>query len=265
MINVFKKIRIAYLICHIFICVSFITSITIHLFIDDFAALYTQLILFPIVIFAETIGFEIIANRKHAKLCAIHNEECDPVKFLNEYFPLLKRAKEKSTRSLLMLNLASGYINIGDLAQAKSVLGDININHLNKMTRIQYHNLWTTIFMNEEKTGDAQYSLNFTKDLLAKTKLNPLYKDLFEKSIRSDEAELNILRGNFDGAEEVFLENFYTSKEKLRKVIAKYILANLYIKQNNTEKAVEAMKYVAENGNTLYMAQKAKEYLNSLR
>lgn len=49
-----------------------------------------------------------------------------------------------------------------------------------------------------------------------------------------------------------------------QKVSAKNILANLYIKQNMRDKAIEAMKYVAENGNTLAMAQNARQYLKSI-
>lgn len=263
MVYLFKKLKVIYLICHSFVSIALI-SVTIY-FVSSENTFNNPLpvILLLLAMIIEVFGFEFIANSKHTKLCAILNNDCEPLQFLYEYFPLIDRAKSNLTKYFLMINLASGYINIGDFEQAQSVLGDINVNDLNKPYRIHYHNVWTTLFINQGKISDAEYSLNFTKELLAKHKINKAYLMQHQNSVKLLEAELNILKNNLNGVENTLLEYFYTSKLPLHKVNAKYALAQLYIKQNNTEKAVDAMKYTAENGNTLYIAQQARDFLAS--
>ncbi len=264
MIRLFKKLKIAYIISLSILIAIDLAGIVFVAFHPD-----APTTLLPIVAvslyFLVVITFQVIAYKRHDKLIFILSKECDPIKFLNVYYPLLENTSKMDykTKSIVQLNLASAYINAGDLAQARFVLGDININYLTKYHRVVYHSLWTTLFSAENNIKDAEYSLSFSKNLLARKKMNKILKKPYEAFIKMDEAVLNIMCDRLDGVEDTLLELYYTAEYQLMKVGAKYQLAKLYTKQNNAEKAVEAMKYVAENGNTLYIAQKARDYLQS--
>ena len=55
-----------------------------------------------------------------------------------------------------------------------------------------------------------------------------------------------------------------TSESMNETVSARYALAKLYIKQNRTDEAIKEMRFVAENGNTLAIAQKARAFLQTV-
>lgn len=208
--------------------------------------------------------FTLIAQKRLKRITAIMTEECDPYKFIEQILPLAQRKNRQYAKTLLLTNLAAGYINAGDMVQAKTVLSDIaKIGTNNPVLRANICNLWTVVFLNENNISNIPTAL---ADLLKYS--NQIKQKNLKYTVlccyNSLTALYNLLSGKTDGAEQIFKLQFENSTHLLDKNISHYNLALLYIKQNRIEEAKQALQYVTENGNKLYIATKAKEKLTQL-
>ncbi len=258
MVYLFKKLKIAYIVTISVILILFIINYSYILIQNQ---LNYQFIIFIYILAAwiSMFVFSLVANIKHNQLCMILNKDCDPVKFINAYFPLTQKYAPYKVKALTLLNLTSGYINSGDFIQAKNVLNSIDVQRINFAETVQYYNLWTVIFIDEGRIKDAENSLNYTSQYIRNKKLNKRLSHFLLEQYNTNAARINIANNHFIGAEET-LNNLFNSAEcQLNKVRLKYYLAMLYNKQNRNNEAVSALQYVAENGGTLYIALKARE------
>lgn len=210
------------------------------------------------------ILFTLIAQKRLKRITSIMTEECDPYKFIEQILPLAQQKNRQYAKTLLLTNLAAGYINAGDMIQAKTVLSDIaKIGTNNPILRANVCNLWTVVFLNENNISNIPPAL---ADLL-KYSNQIKQKNLKYTVLRcynSLTALYNLLSGKTDGAEQVFKLQLENSTHLLDKNISHYNLAMLYIKQNRIDEAKQALQFVITNGNKLYIATKAKEKLTQL-
>ena len=208
--------------------------------------------------------FALIAQKRLKRITAIMTEECDPYKFIEQILPLAQRKNRQYAKTLLLTNLAAGYINADDMVQAKTVLSDIaKIGTNNPILRANICNLWVVIFLNENNISNIPSALadllkysNQIKQKNLKYTVLCLYNSLT--------ALYNLLLGKTNGAEQVFKLQLENSTHLLDKNISHYNLALLYIKQNRIEEAKQALQYVDENGNKLYIATIARKKLAEL-
>ena len=199
--------------------------------------------------------------QKHNKIIQILQDECNPVKYLNVYYPLTQKRVGKNLKSLLLLNLASGYIAVGDFAQAKNVLASIDLKKSNPMSNIMFNLHFTALNINEGNIEQARRTLDYVSNLISTTKIPQTQIHSINEARNIYAARIRIENGYFDEVEQTLLGMIANADCMNQKVCAKYTLAILYIKQNRIDEAVKEMHFVAENGNTLFIAQKAREIL----
>ena len=265
MFYLFKNLKIAYYaiswsILAVFLIIEFWLIFATN---TNYFVFLLFIIISWIVTFLNQIVFNIFAAKKYNQIVSILNDECDPIKYLNTYYPLAQQNINAKFKPLVLLNLASGYISVGDYAQAKNVLVSIDLSQAKPFERIFFHCHWTSIFLNEHNFAEAEKALNFISQLVNSSKLKPEQIADVNRIRNLYAARINIEKGCFDGAEQTLNELLRTAEFNYSRISTKYTLAKLYIRQNRIDKAVEAMKYVAENGNTLNIAQKARYYLKS--
>lgn len=217
-----------------------------------------------IITFSVSFALNILASKKHNDVIMILQQECDPIKYLNEYYSLTQRPVSNEIKPMIVLNLVAGYIACGDYAQAKSSLLSIDITKVKPEEKRLYYCHWAKLSICEENFEEAEKNLNIAIQFAETEKINPKHLIAFETSKSICKATINIEKGNFDGVEKTLEDIFNKSVLMYHKVSVKYALGKLYIKQNIKDKSVEAMKYVAENGNTLDVAQSARRYLKSI-
>ena len=258
----FTKLRVIYSLTIFVLCLAIIS-------IPDFIDLSptSSILLFItylIEIYLVTFIFNFLASKKHNKIIQILQDECDPVKYLNVYYPLTQKRVGKKLKSLLLLNLASGYISVGDYAQAKNVLASIDLKNSKPMNNIMFHLHLTSLNINEGNIAQAGKALDYVSNLISTTKIPQTQIDLLNKTRNLYTARIRIENGYFEDVEQILLGLVASADCMYQKISVKYTLANFYIKQNRLNEAIREMTFVAENGNTLFIAQKAREFLQTV-
>ena len=258
----FTKLRVIYSLTIFVLCLAIIS---IPDFIDLSPTAYFVLIItYLMEIFLISFIFNVLASKKHNKIVQLLNTECDPVKYLNAYYPLTQKNVGKKIKNFVLLNLSAGYISVGDFTQAKNVLASIDLKKANPMNNIMFHLHLTSLNINEGNIAQAGKALDYVSNLISTTKIPQTQIDLLNKTRNLYTARIRIENGYFDEVEQTLLGIIATSESMNETVSARYALAKLYIKQNRTDEAIKEMRFVAENGNTLAIAQKARAFLQTV-
>ncbi len=255
----FTKLRVIYTLIIFVLC---LVVISIFDFIDiNPTASILLFITYLIELYLTTFIFNLLAGKKHNKIIQILQNECDPIKYLNIYYPLTQKKVSKNLKTFLLLNLSAGYISVGDYAQAKNVLSSIDLKKSKPMNNIMFHLHLTSLNINEGNIEQAEKAIDYASNLISTTKISSAQIETLNRIRNLYVARIKTENGYFDGVEQTLLGLIATSESMNETVSAKYALAKLYIKQNRTDEAIKEMSFVAENGNTLFIAQKAREFL----
>jgi len=228
-----------------------------------------------IVFFFAWGGFVIIlghvvANKLNNKIISKLSEDCDPQAFINRYQKILGERKIPELRQYMLLNLCSAYGYLGEEAEVQKILNELSgqryftqtgLGAQNKvafMLQIASHNMF------DKNVENAERAIENAKEVLENPKLHESVRARCYEGITAYKFEINMLRGEYGGAEDYFTIAFDRAKTKLERVGAKYRLGTIYIHFGESEKAEEAFRYVVENGNKTYYVAKAKEQLAKL-
>ena len=258
----FTKLRVIYTLIIFILC---LVVISIFDFIDlSPTSSILLFITYLIELYLTTFIFNLLAGKKHNKIIQILQNECDPIKYLNTYYPLTQKKVSKNLKTFLLLNLSAGYISVGDYAQAKNVLSSIDLKKSKPMNNIMFHLHLTSLNINEGNIAQAGKALDYVSNLISTTKIPQTQIDLLNKTRNLYAARIRIENGYFADVEQILLGLVASADCMYQKVSVKYTLANLYIKQNRTDEAIKEMRFVAENGNTLAIAQKARAFLQTV-
>lgn len=266
MINLFKDLKIKYTILTVALALLLLGfvfwstySVNINLLVYP-----VFLILYFSSYFLSMIIFEIIAEKRLLSILEILNEECEPYKYISQILPLTQQTMPNNTRVTVLIYLACGYINAGDIVQAKAVLADIpKFRTNNKINLANICNLWASIYLEEYDLKNAQLALADLLKYSNKIKSKEM-KYRFTEFYNRHTAKLNMLMNNFSGVEGIYKSQLEGCKTTLEKNILYYNFALLCIKQNRITEAKQALQFVAANGNRLHLAAEAKEKLAQL-
>jgi len=243
-------------------------------FCGTLIGLHLSLRMLHIVVFiaiwsaANLVVFSVIASRKTHKIAALH-EDCDIENFLAICGQLYKRRTSKQSKTLASLNLSSAYLMIGDNSAAGRLLHDIGARgfsgHLTVAAyEFVYHN---NCFMYYYITGDipqAARVLGYMEYMLQNGKLPKVSANTFQDFCLRARYALNIENGNYDGAEQFFVEAFEKNKGAMSKVNSKYTLGKIYLHQGRLAEAERAFEYAVEFGGSSIYRARATERLEAL-
>ncbi|MCH5297320.1 MAG: hypothetical protein J1E85_06605 [Ruminococcus sp.] len=264
MFYLFKDLKIKYITIAIILLITLLT-LTSYSFVNS-TVIITSLspMCYPCAILLITIVLNRITLKRLNRITEIMNEECDPYKYIEQILPLTQQKLNNNTKVLILIYLACGYINAGDIKQAKMVLADIaKIGTYNKILLANISNLWITLYIKENDLKNAQLALADLWNFLSLQKSNKINYQ-FTRIYNRQAAVFNMQSNKLEGVEEVFNTQLKSIESSIEKNSLYYNLALLYIKQNRIEEAMQALQFVIANGNKLHLVTLAKEKLAQL-
>jgi len=203
-------------------------------------------------------------------------DECDPVRFVEKAkgevnsllaeFATKKNSimKKSNVLRLAKNNLATGHYANGDFDKALEVLDTITLKEKNSNDFIFntiVHSNYCVMNLQKNNIGAALKHYEAIKEYITDSKDNANKKWL-EFAIEDLDAAFNLTHGRYEKALEFYKNHsLLTGDTKYGRVYANFNLAKTYEGVNNAEKMAEHYKYVAENGNLLYIAKIAREKL----
>ena len=220
----------------------------------------------------------------------ILNYQCDPKKYIEKNSELLENRilRNRIEYYFLLLNIAVGYFSLGNNEKAiftahkipeKKIKENFYFNvaynynlgifysskenwQMGKIFLGNLKDIYTTL-KNSPKNKNGDFILSYTDN-------NKKYEFIPEIKLREIEImieEIEVLLGKENNKFQEAIE-FYEKKFKIQnttygKCFSKYYLAFAYEELNNFEKMKESLKFVAENGNALHIAETARDILKN--
>ena len=209
----------------------------------------------------------IFAAKINNKIVEILTQKCDPYEFIIRYEKILKKPIG-NMRTWVLLNLSSGYLTIGDLQKTIQIF-DSNLEFKNNragiLNKFIYFNNACAYCLQGYDIANAEIMLENMLESLKHEKFPKQQYDHYYNFYIEKQYAINVSKGNYTGAEEVFSIQFNREKTQLGKVAAKYNLGRVYLHLNNLEAAVVAFEYVVSNGNKTFYVGKSLEFLDQCK
>ncbi len=203
---------------------------------------------------------------KYRKLKELLYRDCSPEVFVKEARTMLREESEKKRpKNMFMLNLyiAEGLYAAGKFQESSDTLV-ASVPSMQKacakMEAVRWNHLFFLNCMELGKPDTARKALFGMKQALGELKPGKAAV-LYERVYNEDARALAISEGDYEGAEQAFREMHLNALSNYEMVYAAFMRAKIYKHLGKDKQAEEFFGYVVQNGNTLYIADKAAEYL----
>ena len=220
----------------------------------------------------------------------ILNYQCDPKKYIEKNSELLENRilRNRIEYYFLLLNIAVGYFSLGNNEKAIFIAHKIPEKKIkeNFYFNVAYNYNLGIFYSSKENWQMGKIFLGNLKDIyttlknspknkngdfiLSYTDNNKKYEFIPEIKLREIEImieEIEVLLGKENNKFQEAIE-FYEKKFKIQnttygRCFSKYYLAFAYEELNDFEKMKKSLEFVAENGNTLHIAEIARDILKN--
>lgn len=196
---------------------------------------------------------------------------CDPYPLIDSSTELMKYKWKKNDFFTLKLNLATGYLNIGEIQKGLDILKELEGELVGTTPVVQmlYYNNLASALLEMNRADEA--SAAFDKCETVITLADKSYKKLIEKSMSSvylTKAELLLAKGETDEAMKLIGEiqgrDTFSGKNYRANVALHLLRGKAYLALGDKDSARENLQYVTRNGNALYDAVKAQRLLREI-
>ena len=258
MIYIYKKYQVGY---------SLVCSAIIICMIASFIFLNIPLKLYPLVtiiasilVIAAAVTFTNLTYKMIAKEVMVLFNECHMNEFINTLRGLFVKKKGSTVDSFYNANLAAGYSCLGDYDMVYECCKNIKA----KNYKAEYHKYMIDYYLSKDKPELVQRGIDELRKLTVKMK-QP-YKDVYENSIKTAEYSLRIKNGDYEGAEEFFLEVLTTTSpiQPITKVSYSFAIGNLLVLKGEPERAKEYLQTAYELGGDTKFRIRAEELLKNI-
>ena len=257
MIDLFRSTNVGFFIS---VCLVVLVC-TIFVVISTYPIKYISLGLLCIML--NGVIFEMIARKRVKKIDQILLDDCDVKNYIAAYEILSQKRTSKAIKIHILLCLAAGHLNSGNSAEVLRVLSTIKAfpkNIQRAVYEFQYHTLYCSYYLQVNDVQAAEQSLAQMEETLQKHKWNKLKQAQCWAIYSEKQCLIRMASGNYEGSEQVFDLAYRRGESTLQKVIAKYILAEIYLHDGKTAEAKEAFTYVAQyGGSTRYQKQAVRQ------
>ncbi len=267
MIAIFKNLRIIYYLVSSGIGVL----LAVVLVFSNVDILLTLAIVILWVLFWAWF-FNGLARKKSSELLALRNQ-CNGEEFVKEYGELLPDQKKGSVSdAIVKLNLAAGYMDIGELRKAFETLSQVripnkgfgaNANALNAISAT-YHSNFSLAFLKEGNIEKAVEALNSCRRVLANSKIPEKERERFQSLCNLRQAQIGVVMGNLKEiprAEALFEAYRNRTQNMLDKVTASYWLARISYLKGDKKSERKHLQFAASYGGDSYCAREARTIL----
>lgn len=220
----------------------------------------------------------------------ILNYQCDPKKYIEKNSELLENRilKNRIEYYFFLLNIAVGYFSLGNNDKAILTAHKIPEKKIkeNFYFNVAYNYNLGIFYSSKENWQMGKIFLENLKDIYTNLKNSPKNKNgnfilsytdnnkkyeyvpeikLKEIEIMIEEIEILLGKENnkFQEAIEFYEKKFKMQNTTYGRCFSKYYLAFAYEELNDFDKMKESLKFVAENGNALHIAEIARDILKN--
>lgn len=220
----------------------------------------------------------------------ILNYQCDPKKYIEKNSELLENRilKNRIEYYFFLLNIAVGYFSLGNNDKAILTAHKIPEKKIKKnfYFNVAYNYNLGIFYSSKENWQMGKIFLENLKDIYTNLKNSPKNKNgnfilsytdnnkkyeyvpeikLKEIEIMIEEIEVLLGKENnkFQEAIEFYEKKFKMQSTTYGRCFSKYYLAFAYEELNDFDKMKESLKFVAENGNALHIAEIARDILKN--
>lgn len=188
-------------------------------------------------------------------------EQCDPYPFLEEIRKHKTYSGSKATKLNLLISETTAMIDIGECQEVYILLSpkenDMKATLMRSLL-MPYYCQMATVCRKLQKDQEAE--IWFQKALEAYGKIkNQKQKKQFEDVALIHDAWVFFEKGQYSSTLQLLAQ--ITPENMRSRVSLSMSYAAVYLAQKDTEKAKEALTFVAENGNKLYIATQARQML----
>lgn len=202
-----------------------------------------------------------LAVKKYTERNKVLDKKCDSASYLAWQQEMSSKNLKGAYKILVEINLATAYYYCGDFRQLKYTLDAIDVVRMKGKVEsylYSYYRLWFLYYVvlgnipEAEKVMEVIDTLPVPENVEAKK-----YSDYI---VVNGHLTLECRKGEVPYIEEK-LRYMRLSDELLAIVCEKNFLGKYYLRNGMRDKARECFEFVAEHGNTLFIAKAAKEIL----
>ena len=260
----YKKIEVIW-----FIILLILLAAALYMPVLFGAAVLQWIIISAVTVLALLAVYVIIRLRSWNGIMTGHLYTCDLHVFMEDIQELINaKYVFKSTKTKLQFLIVDALLDSGKFEQAFVVLQAIDTNHAPRQFSnsnyeyltysVKYH-----IYMEDKDAAESELIL-----LGMETEKYKNYKRKYS-SLRATCADLQnrlmFLKNEYKDCREYFSEIFDAPfKTPYEKSFAAYYLGVISLEKKETERAKDCFNYIVENGNTLFIVEKAGEQLELL-
>ena len=263
MINLFRDLKIKYLIAvagGAFIIAVGMTFLNIR-----------EWITFIVVLgWAFLMGylFTQSANKRASAIADLRNN-CRLNEYIAQYSDALSKLKDGTpSASVIRMNLAAGYLDMGNTAAAADMMQGVQVKPGSKFEKPMaaiYHNNYSLLFLKSGDIDNAEVAKNACRGVISEG-MKPEEKARIESFCALREAQIDICRGNMEGldnAQNLFEGYLRSATSPLERSSGAYWLARIWNLRGDREGEIHYLKMAeAEGGESMYAAE-AKKILSA--
>lgn len=196
----------------------------------------------------------------------IRKEECRIKDYIHFYEILLETNKDPRHRRRILLNLSTGFLDLGDDSRAKEILDEMSTFYAKRHAstqKIMYLNNLTKYYIHIRDLSKARTSLKLFEEALLDPALSASESRSHLGLYEENKATLLLLEGHTDDIEDFFQKIVDAPSCLLDQIEAYDRLIILCRKQNRPDKSLAAKAYVASHGGDTSAASRARLELNN--
>lgn len=216
-------------------------------------------------IFRRTLA-EKKAARRFEHVHHLLNDECRVADYVHFYEYLLIENHEPRLRRRLLVNLSTGYLELGEDVRAKEILEPLTsyffAHHANINKLMFCHNM-TRYYLDLRDLDNAEKMLKIFKNVLDDETLSVPLRESHLPMYEEQEATLRLLKGQAQEVEPFFQTMLENANNQLERVHAHEKLAIVYRQLNRPDQALASKMYMIKNGGDTRCAKEARLEFNN--
>jgi len=200
------------------------------------------------------------------KAVGILNDHCDPSPLLLEVNDQLTYSRSKTYNQILTINQCVAWRVMGRSNLVLPTLEQLNIDqHSGTLlqTKVVYYNNLADAYIEIEDVEKALIWQTKARQIVADLK-NQKMKAALQDILLLNSAAIEILRGQYDEAEHLLMQQAGKKKSLKRSVAEALLFAQIDIHQGRIESARDRLNFVIANGNQLDDVLKARKMMDTL-
>ena len=260
MITLYRKYHIAYWCIGITLIIGMVALMLA--FWQD-AWYFPLLVMFPTMILAvvNAIVFIRLSNKKLSREVLPLFYNCQVHKFIDEMNRLFAGKTKGPVVSLYNSMVARGYGVIDDYDSVCACCQKIT----NKAYKSEYHKAMIDYYLKHDQIDKAQNEMEELRKLAEQMK-NPRYKEVSLLSIKNTEFYIRIKQGNYEGAEEHYLNALNTIKPlyPITQVSYSHALGKLLLLKGEPDRTAKYLRAAYNLGGDTKYKMYAEELLQKI-